>query len=608
MKTLLILISIVYLHASQNTTNTTTYFEQKDITQDIDIYSVNFTLLNPNKSNFGFTTSIFWIKVELINDTKLQTKKVLHFPCTQLDYIDIYESVQNRLIIRRETGDLRVYNNDGFLTDPSYFVQLLPKERKTFFIKVQTQGSMYLKLNVLNYDDYVNSGVIKSQILMFYIGAIFIMLIYNFMLYLYIRDRSYLFYVLFHLDYMFFSLAFNGFAFTYFWSSLPYINNFAMPFFISMGSILAVAFTIDFLNVKGNTPKIYKLLRSLILVNIVATILIFILSYRETILIVCLISLISLTVILISSLHSHIYSKNQNAKFFALAWGFLLIGLFIVSLKSLGLLPTNLFTSYAAFIGAFIELVLLSSALAYRYKLQSEEIVKKDLTLLRQSRFASMGEMITNIAHQWRQPLHRIGLSLSVIDSVLQDDSPDRSRIDNKLQSSQDNLQYMSDTIDDFNSYFKVDKFQENFNLYKILKKAKNLLESRLKGIVIKMPKDKIIEVYGYQNEYLQVVLVILNNAIDNFIIKNIERREISLSISSDQDSVYLDISDSGGGIYKNNIDKVFDPYYTTKFRDEGTGIGLYMAKMLIEQSISGELSVRNDVDGASFRIKTDKR
>ncbi|MEA2099368.1 MAG: sensor histidine kinase [Campylobacterota bacterium] len=603
-KVFIFLLFITHLLAS---TDSISYFEQKNISKNIDILKEKFIFIDSKKSNFGFNESIFWIKVKVFNNSTIDSKKVLSFPYTLLDYIDIYELKDNKLIKKREMGDLREYVNDGFFSEPSFFVNLQANEKKTFIFKVQTQGSMNIDLKILDYDSYIKDGVIKSQILMFYFGAVLIMLMYNFILYLYIRDKSYLYYIFFHFDYMLFTLAYSGLAFSYFWSSIPFLNNFAVPFFMSIGSTLAVVFAIDFLHIKANSKKIYKPLLMLAYFNVIATILIFILSYRLATLIVTLLSLFSVIVILGSSAYSYYISKNPNAKFFALAWGFLLLGIFTVNAKNLGLLPVNIFTTYAAFIGAFIELTLLSSALAYRYKLQNERIAQKDIALIRQSRHASMGEMIANIAHQWRQPLHRINLSLSVIDSVLQRDEVDKRVIDKKLKSSQENLQYMSNTIEDFTSYFRPDKFKENFRILEIVDNAKILLESRLKNIVIKIVKKNDDLVSGFRNEYLQVVLVILNNAIDNFVEKDIQNREIILSINSNTKYIWLDISDSGGGIKEENLEKVFDPYYTTKFKEMGTGIGLYMAKLLITESMHGELSALNSKDGANFRIKIER-
>ncbi len=601
-KIILFLIFTTHLFATYNSIS---YFEQKEISTDI--LKSDFTKLYSKNSNFGYTKSTFWIKIKLVNNTQISSKQAIYFTYALLDYIDIYELQNAALVLKRQVGDLREFKNDGFTADPTYFTDLLPNESKIFYIKIRTQGSMNINIEVSDYEKYVNSNISKYQILMFYFGAVLIMLLYNFSLYMYIKDKGYLYYVLFHLDYMLFSISFNGISFLYLWPNMPYINNFAVPILISTGSMFAVLFAIEFLDIKKNTIKVYRWLKYLAWLNILATIIAFVISYQYAIIIISLMSFISVIAILAASFHAQFLSKNPNAKFFTIAWGFLLVGIFIVNAKSAGFISVNIFTSYAAFIGAFIELTLLSSALAYRYKQQNEEIAKKDIALIRQSRLASMGEMLENIAHQWRQPLHRISLSLSIIDTLLKRDKLDRNMIEKKLKGSEENLQYMSNTIDDFTNYFSINKIQENFKIYDVIKNAQSLLESRLRGIKIILPNNIDISLKSFKNEYLQVILVILNNSIDNFKNKEIKDPMIKISIIDTKGSVYLDISDNGKGISKENIDRIFDPYFTTKFKEEGTGIGLYMAKMLVEQSMNGELSVVSDGTGVTFRIKHDK-
>jgi len=598
---LLFTLFISHLFATNNHIH---YFEQKSILTPLNIKEEIFSPLSSKESNFGYTKSIFWLKVILDNNEQSSSKQVVYFPYTLLDYIDIYEFDNQELILKREMGDLRKYLNDGFLTEPSFFVNLKPFEKKILFIKVQTQGSMNIDLNILEYEEYIKYGIKKSQIFMFYFGAVLIMLMYNFIIFLYIRDYSYLYYIVFHLDFLLFSLAFNGFTFAYFWPSLPELNNFAVPIFMSIGSTFAVIFTIDFLNVSASSLKLYRYFKYLVWVNVVSTLLVFLLSYRDITLIISILSIVSVLSILSYTIYSHFILKNKNARFFALAWSFLLLGIFVVNAKNLGLLPTNEFTSYAAFIGAFIELILLSSALAYRYKLQNEEIVQKDIALYRQSRLAGMGEMVANIAHQWRQPLHRISLSLSVIESILKTDNIDKIMIDKKIKSSEENLQYMSNTINDFTNYFRVDKIKQKFNIYESIQNAISLLDSRTKDIEFYIIKNKDIFLDGFKNEYLQVLLVILNNAVDNFELNKIKNKKIKILINSDDKSIWVEIKDNAGGITQENIEKIFDPYFTTKFKEEAIGIGLYMAKMLIEESMHGKLSASSDSAGATFRIE----
>jgi len=605
---LLLLIISSLLSKDESVTKHIFFYEQQDISHDINIIEKTFDYLESSHSNFGFTNSIFWLTVDINNTEDKTSEQVLYFPYTLLDYIDIFEEKNHELLQERSYGDLRVYKNDGYLPDPSLFIQLAPYENKTFYFKIQTQGSMNIDLIVLDKEAYISKSIEKAVALSFYFGAVIIMILYNFILFLFIRDRSYFIYIIFHLNYLFFSLTFNGFSSAYFWPNSPYLNNYMVPFLMSVGSILALVFSMDFLQFKEQSLKIYKMLQTLLVINILATVLVFVLSYYYASLLTSVISLISIFAILLSSGYSHFISKNANAKFFALAWGILLAGIFTIHLRNLGVLPVNLLTSYAFIIGAFLELTLLSIVLAYRYNIQREEIAMKSQALIRQSRLAGMGEMINHIAHQWRQPLNRVNLSLAVINKIIKSEYLDKNLLELKIQSSEENLQYMSETIEDFSNFFAPNKKLEYFKLEDIIYKAETLLENRLKDIKLIKVENFDFKLYGYENEYLQVLLVILNNAIDNFEIQNTQNKQIEISSYEDKHYHYLRISDNGGGVKDEYIDKLFDPYFTTKFKGEGTGLGLYMAKMIIENSMHGELRVRSYEDKAIFTIKMIRR
>jgi len=377
-----------------------------------------------------------------------------------------------------------------------------------------------------------------------------------------------------------------------------------VPLLMSIGSSIAVLFTIEFLNIKSCSLKLYKFLKTLFWANVIMSILVLVLSYRLSSTLASLLSIISIIVILSSSIYSHFSSKNPYAKFFALAWGSLLMGIFIIHFRNLGFFPVNTFTSYSPLIGAFVELTLLALVLAYRYNIQQEELTQKNSMLFKQSKLASMGEMISNIAHQWRQPLNRVNLSLAVISQVLVNRGIEDKTIATKIKNSEDNIQYMSQTINDFSDFFAPNKVKSSFIIDEAVKKALVLLESRVKDINIYHSKSKdTLTIHGYENEYIQVILVILNNAIDNFDTTDIQQKDIHIDITQSDKQVTLNIKDNGGGISKDVIEHIFEPYFTTKFKKEGTGIGLYMAKMLIENSMHGELKVSSKDRQSCFKI-----
>tara|TARA_B100001063_G_scaffold246958_1_gene288815 strand:- start:4545 stop:5474 length:930 start_codon:yes stop_codon:yes gene_type:complete len=203
---------------------------------------------------------------------------------------------------------------------------------------------------------------------------------------------------------------------------------------------------------------------------------------------------------------------------------------------------------------------------------------KKEQLLIEQSKLASLGEMIGNIAHQWRQPLNALGLV----------------------------SQNMSKTIDDFRNFFKSNKEIEVFDLSTSLNNALSLVEASYKhsNIEIINNSSKKIEVYGFVNEFSQTLLNILNNAKDAFTNKNIEKSTVEILTGFDGDYGFVMIKDNAGGIPSNIINKIFDPYFTTKEEGKGTGIGLYMAKIIIEQNMKGSIKVKNIDNKAEFLIK----
>ncbi|WP_121626341.1 ABC transporter substrate-binding protein [Poseidonibacter antarcticus] len=252
------------------------------------------------------------------------------------------------------------------------------------------------------------------------------------------------------------------------------------------------------------------------------------------------------------------------------------------------------------------EIEKLNKTLEERVKKEVENNRIKDITLFKQSKLASMGEMIRNIAHQWRQPLNRVNLSLSIIQTVYEEDD-NKELITNKIFYAQKNIKYMSDTIDDFMNFFKADKKKNTFSIYTAIYESLKLLESRTVGIDINIIVPKAVEVYNYRNEYLQVLLIILNNALDNFKNTNLENKSIKIEYLERNSYFELFINDNGGGIAKENLENIFEPYFTTKFKKEGTGLGLYMAKTLVEDSMNGLLSVESEDNNTTFIIRLEK-
>ncbi|PHQ65407.1 MAG: histidine kinase [Sulfurimonas sp.] len=243
---------------------------------------------------------------------------------------------------------------------------------------------------------------------------------------------------------------------------------------------------------------------------------------------------------------------------------------------------------------------------------------EKDSLMVEQSRFAAMGEMIGNIAHQWRQPLSSIstiatGAKLRYKNNLISDEELEETFVKIK-----DHTQYLSKTIDDFRDFFKQDKGIEDFEISNVVDKSIMLTEATYKDnhirIIIKSDKSKIM-LKGSSSELSQVFLNILNNAKDALKEKEIKNSIVLIEVLDEDENLVVKISDNAGGIPDDIKTKVFEPYFTTKHKSQGTGIGLFMSKKIIVQHFKGTLEVENrefEVDnqkfyGAEFSIKIKK-
>ena len=233
----------------------------------------------------------------------------------------------------------------------------------------------------------------------------------------------------------------------------------------------------------------------------------------------------------------------------------------------------------------------------------AEEVREKDLLLLQQSRMAAMGEMISYIAHQWRQPLHLLNLLIHNLVNSRPGEHLDEGQQQAAAQV-EDLLQYMSTTIDDFRDFFRTDQGQMPFDLKEAMRKILNLVAADLdkQGIETVFEAEDGLYVTGYGNEFSHVLLNILNNAKEALVDKDVASPCIHLRLFREGEKKVVTVRDNAGGVPESIREQLFEPYFTTK--EAGTGIGLYISKIIIEKRLQGSISARNTGDGLEFRIE----
>ncbi len=268
------------------------------------------------------------------------------------------------------------------------------------------------------------------------------------------------------------------------------------------------------------------------------------------------------------------------------------------------------------------ELEMLNRTLEKRVKLQThklyelnkhleervrEEVRKneeKQKMLFWQSRFASLGQMMANIAHQWRQPLTELALALFNLKraSLRRDDE----QVEAIYLEAKSLIQNMSQTIEDFINFFRPDKPKEAFDISKSLDESLQILRKSLEKehIRLDITVDRSLRAMGVSNELSQVLINLLQNAKDAFKEKEIADKKISIRIVRDEDCARIEIADNAGGIDESAMERIFEPYFTTKHTAKGTGLGLFMSKMIIEKGLSGSIEAQNRGGGATFVIR----
>ncbi|MBJ6800855.1 GAF domain-containing sensor histidine kinase [Geomonas propionica] len=235
-----------------------------------------------------------------------------------------------------------------------------------------------------------------------------------------------------------------------------------------------------------------------------------------------------------------------------------------------------------------------------------EELGEKERMLLQQNRLAALGEMISNIAHQWRQPLNELGLIVQELPVMYDRGGLTREYLRDSVARFMKVLSHTSRTIDDFRNFFKPDKESVPFRVADVVEKTLSLVQESFRTLQISV--DLQISgapfITGHPNEFSQAILNILFNARDAFLDRKIEDRAIWVAVFEEGGSSAVTVRDNAGGIPEAIMEKIFDPYFTTRGPERGTGIGLYMSKVIIEKNIPGRLTARNVGNGAEFRIE----
>ncbi|WP_428023997.1 GAF domain-containing sensor histidine kinase [Arcobacter sp.] len=243
------------------------------------------------------------------------------------------------------------------------------------------------------------------------------------------------------------------------------------------------------------------------------------------------------------------------------------------------------------------ELKTVNEELTKKVEYEVNKNEKKSAIIFHQSKLASLGEMIGNIAHQWRQPLSGISTLASALSFSIELGKYNKDNAIESLNKIVNTTKYLSDTIDDFRDFYKIEKSPQEFNLAKNINQSVSITNASLSDVNIEIvyDLDESLTYYGYKNELKQAILNLLQNAKDAFSLNKEDKKKfIFINLEKVNNSIFIKIKDNAGGIKKDILKKIFLKNFTTKEEHNGTGIGLYMTKVIIEKSFNGTIKAEN--------------
>ena len=468
------------------------------------------------------------------------------------------------------------------------------KNELIFQYKYETPKRAEFRWNTIT--DFEYTYLLKYEGILYGVsyGIIFCAFLYYLIIYFSSKIKHFLYYSLMQLFVLFSLIGFVYFSYQPYPASTPQA---IVDICETLSFLFTLLFAQSILYTKQKMPKIHIFITLFILLNTLDVIAI--LFYKYSI----LYEYLSFYVVFLIPFFTGILAflkGNKYSLIYTLGW--LVVCIFTYVAQNWEISPIS--SIYVIHIGAPLESLIFSFALGYMLKTLVNEKNEKEKLLIHQSKLASMGEMINNIAHQWRQPLTHLGFINMNLQLCLEEEPIDKKYINEKIEESNAQLDFMSKTIDNFRDFYKINKKKELFYISDAVKKALDIMEPIFKNNKIEFEfnliKDKQVD--GYENEYSQVILNILTNAKDVLLSRQIQNPKIVISINQKHNSTITTILDNAGGIENKYINQIFDPYFTTK--EKGSGIGLYMSEMIIKNHFKGKITACNKANGSIFSIE----
>lgn len=558
----------------------------------------------------------FWMKIKIKNQDALKKELFLMSKRNFVYHIEYYMLDGERKIVEHRVDGYQVVdrfsNYDGL--HRIFHLTLNGDEEVELFFKIQSFNMGTVSFNIVTKEFISSFYKDYSFFKGLFFGILIIMALYNFILYFFFRYSIYLYYVLYVSLYILYSSAYGGYLHQY--TNLSAVNITMLQIIGYTGFLISIGVFIKriFVLITKEEIKIIRWIRYIQWYLLFRMIIELTLLYNDDFVYMGYISNLENLVLPIYyiAILLLLYKISQRradniALWYLISWGIIGFVGFLQIMASMDILSMERGFDYFFDISMIFETLLFSIFLSMRSKEVEKEKEEKEKLLVQQSKLASMGEMIVSIAHQWRQPLAEINGIVMNLDLDYQNKKLDNIRFQKHLLDIENTTQHLSETMNDFMDFFNPKKEINHFAITELFEHTINLVHmSSQNRVKIVYDIDNNIDMYGYRSELIQVLLILINNSIDAFVTSDIVNPKIDMSATKKDDYIYFRIEDNGGGIPIKIIDKIYEPYFTSKPKTQGTGLGLYILKIIIEKSMLGEVSLKNSKDGVvcNFKIR----
>ena len=563
-----------------------------------------------NKKSFNTfenANRAYWSRIKIKNLSSTKKQYYLKSENQFTYHIEFFLIQNGKVVDYIEDGVISKNRNREFNTNHMIFpVTIKANETIEVLFKIKNYNKINIDFDLVTkeylLDYYQTYNIIEGL----FFGGMLLMMLYNLFLYFLLKFKAYFYYVTYVFWLTVYFIGLFGF-------SQRYFEDYTWIFYISSGAFFVslTLFVQSILNLKEALPKINKVLNIFILYFIIATVTNIVVLEMEIFMYAQILFSLFFTFVpifiglIITSTYYLAYFKKDNiAKFYSIIWSIIaFIGL-LLPLEYLNIVTLDIPSDYIFQFLTLFEVLCFSFILAYKIKIIEHEKREQEKFLVQQNKLASMGEMISIIAHQWRQPLSEINGVILNMDLDYK-----KKRLSSKcLNAHLDNLEmtteYMSNTIDDFIDFFKPNKKREHLIISDVVNAALNLITITNKNSMnIIYNQNEPIYFLSYKSELIQALLIVINNSIDACISNSINQPKIIIETQTLNKYLNIIIIDNGSGISSDILDKIYDPYFTTKHRSKGTGLGLYILKMIIEQTMQGKIEISSFNCGTKCNI-----